>query len=170
MRLRAVAVVVAVFTPFVGGAAGLAATTPGATADSIAVDISGNANYAIPIVAPPGTAGMVPSIALSYVKSNPNPVVGVGFAIGGLSTIQRCHRTIALDGARGTVSYDENDRFCLDGQRLLPVGGGFCGNGGVEYRTERETFARVCAYRDPSFAGSGPQYFRVFGKIGRAHV
>jgi hypothetical protein len=107
----------------------------------------------IPIVAPPGTAGMVPSIALSYTKSVDNPLVGVGVSIRGLSVIHRCGRTIALDGVKGSVSCDSNDRLCLDGQRLISISSTVCGTGGTEYRTERETLGRVCAY---GAQGSGP--------------
>jgi hypothetical protein len=87
------------------------ATVVGSTAGSFSVDGNGGAEYTIPIVSPPGTAGMSPSVALSYTKSVSNPIVGVGFFISGLSVIQRCGKTNALDGAKGGVNYDSNDRF-----------------------------------------------------------
>ena len=153
---------------FVGVApATLAATAPvGATAGNFSVDQNGGATYTIPITAPPGTAGMAPHIALTYTKSVDNPITGIGFSISGLSVITRCGGTIALDGVKGGVNYDANDRFCLDGQRLIAISSTVCGTNGSEYRTEHENFSRVCAYRDPSFTGGGPQYFRVTQKDG----
>ncbi|MFL6651392.1 MAG: SpvB/TcaC N-terminal domain-containing protein, partial [Sulfurifustaceae bacterium] len=87
----------------------------GATAGDFNVDHNGGANYTIPILGPPGTAGMVPHLALTYTKQVENPIVGVGFSISGLSVITRCGRTKMLDGQKGGASYDSNDRFCLDG-------------------------------------------------------
>jgi hypothetical protein len=40
-----------------------------------------------------------------------------------------------LDGAIGGVNYDGNDRFCLDGQRLVAITRTY-GSDGAEYRTE----------------------------------
>ncbi len=145
----------------------LAATAPiGTTPGSFSVDGNGGASYTVPISVSPGTAGMIPGIALSYTKQVENPLVGVGFSVSGLSIVHRCGRTIALDGEKGGVNYDNNDRLCLDGQRLLPVSGSVCGTNGTEYRTERESFGRICAYRDPNFTGSGPEYFKVTTKDG----
>ncbi len=145
-----------------------AATSPiGATPGSFSVDANGGANYSIPIQVPPGTAGMVPSLALTYNRQVQSGILGTGWSVSGLSIIQRCGRTIALDGVKGGVSYDANDRFCLDGQRLVAINGGAYGADGTEYRTEREAFSRIISYRDVAFAGSGPQYFKVWTKSGQ---
>src|SRR6266705_2420587 len=150
-----------------------AATAPvGATPGSFSVDPNGGANYTIPIQIPPGSAGMAPSIALTYSKQVDNPLVGVGWSITGLSIIRRCGSTIALDGVKGGVYYDSRDRFCLDGQRLVAVNGAY-GAHSTEYRTERESFARIFSY-DTSVCGldnnaapsSGPACFKVFSKDG----
>src|SRR5712692_7673627 len=150
----------------------LAATTPvGATPGSFAVNQNGGATYTIPIAVPPGTAGMVPNLTLTYDKQVQNDLLGVGWSVSGLSLIQRCGRTIALDGVKGGVNYDNNDRFCLDGQRLIAIktltSTGVDGANGTEYRTEKETFSKIISYRDDTtFTGSGPQYFRVTSKSG----
>src|SRR5712692_4975474 len=146
----------------------LAATTPvGATAGSFAVNQNGGATYTIPITAPPGTAGMVPNLTLTYDKQVQNDLLGVGWSVRGLSLIQRCGRTIALDGLKGGVNYDANDRFCLDGQRLIAINNGIYGANSTEYRTEKEIFSRIISYRDDTtFTGNGPQYFRVTSKSG----
>src|SRR5712692_9166788 len=146
----------------------LAATTPvGATPGSFAVNQNGGATYTIPITVPPGTAGMVPNLALTYDKQVQNDLLGVGWSVRGLSLIQRCGRTIALDVLKGGVNYDTNDRFCIDGQRLIAINNGVYGANGTEYRTEKEIFSRIISYRDDTtFTGSGPQYFRVTSKSG----
>src|SRR6266702_2289648 len=150
-----------------------AATAPvGATPGSFSVDPNGGANYTIPIQIPPGSAGMAPSVALTYSKQVDNPLVGVGFSISGLSIISRCGSTKVLDGIKGGVYYDSRDRFCLDGQRLIAVNGAD-GALGTEYRTERESFARIYSY-DTSVCGldnnaapsSGPACFKAFSKDG----
>src|SRR6266446_2053455 len=150
-----------------------AATAPvGATPGSFSVDPNGGANYTIPIQIPPGSAGMAPSVALTYSKQVDNPLVGVGFSISGLSIISRCGSTKVLDGIKGGVYYDSRDRFCLDGQRLIAVNGVY-GAHGTEYRTERESFAKIFSY-DTSVCGldngvapsSGPACFKVFSKDG----
>src|SRR5712692_10310350 len=145
-----------------------AVTAPvGATPGSFAVNQNGGATYTIPISVPPGTAGMVPKLVLSYDKQVQNDLLGVGWSVSGLSVIQRCGATIALDGMKGGVNYDNNDRFCLDGQRLVAINNGVYGANGTEYRTEKETFIKIISYRDnTTFTGSGPQYFRVTTKSG----
>src|SRR5262249_61313850 len=84
--------------------------------------------YSIPIVVPPGTAGMLPSLSLSYNSQGGNGLLGMGFMLDGLPSIGRCPRTIAQDGVRGVVNYDSNDRFCLDGQRLIAISGTYGAN------------------------------------------
>ncbi|HJQ08165.1 MAG TPA: RHS repeat-associated core domain-containing protein [Candidatus Saccharimonadales bacterium] len=134
----------------------------GAIAGDFLVDADGGASYTVPITVPPGTAGKNPSVALAYNKSTGNTLAGIGFSVTGLSVVHRCGQSIALDGAKGGVQYDSNDRFCLDGQRLLAVNGTY-GADGTEYRTERETFNRVFSY---GTQGAGPQSFKVTTKDG----
>ena len=122
----------------VSGAAG-AATVAGAIPGSLAVDESGAATYSIPIAVPPGTAGMQPSLSLNYSSHSGNGLLGIGWSLGGLSVIHRCPRTYAQDGVRGGVNYDANDRYCIDGQRLVAISGSY-GADGTEYRTEVERF------------------------------
>ena len=123
-----------------------AGTLPG----SLSVSDGGMAAYSIPIEAPPGSGGMTPSLALSYLSEGPNGVLGVGWTLNGLSSIRRCAKTIAQDGTPGRIRFDNGDRLCLDGERLMRVNGTgqddasyWAVNG--EYRTEVESFARVTA-------------------------
>lgn len=107
--------------------------TPG----SFSVSPNGAAAYTIPIEVPPGTAGIQPDLNLNYNSQIRSGMVGVGWSLGGLSVIYRCGATTVTDGAsapRG-INYDLNDKFCLDGQRLVVVSGTY-GAAGSEYRTE----------------------------------
>ena len=141
----------------------LAATSPvGATPGQFRVAESGAATY-IPIALPPGTAGMQPALSLNYNSQSGNGLLGVGWSLGGLSAITRCPQTQAQDGVRGSVNYDSNDRFCLEGQRLIVVSGIY-GADGAEYRTEIESYSRIVSY---GTAGNGPAYFKVWSKSGQ---
>jgi hypothetical protein len=141
------------------------ATVAGSTPASFRVTESGAAEYRIAIRVPPGIAGIEPRLALVYNSQAGNGLLGVGWSLEGLSTITRCPRTMAQDGARGGVNLDANDRFCLDGQRLMLVPGtGTYGGNGAEYRTERESFSKIISFGQ---AGSGPAWFKVWTKSGQ---
>ncbi len=139
-------------------------TVAGKIPGQFAVSPSGAATYRIPIEMPPGVAGMQPQLALSYNSQAGNGLLGVGWNIEGLSAITRCPQTMAQDGKRGSVKFDSEDRFCLDGQRLILVNGTY-GAANSEYRTEFESFSKITAYGS---AGNGPAYFEVKTKDGRA--
>jgi hypothetical protein len=128
-------------------------TAAGSTPGSFRVTESGAAEYRIALRVPPGIAGLEPKLALTYNSQAGNGLLGMGWNLEGLSAITRCPRTMAQDGVRGGVSYDANDRFCLDGQRLVAIPPGAYGADGTEYRTERESFTKVVSY---GTAGSGP--------------
>src|SRR5262245_44012613 len=130
---------------------------------SFQVSPTGAAAYTVPIAVPPGTAGMAPSLSISYNSQARNGLIGVGWHLEGLPSIGRCARTIAQDGVRGSVNYDANDRFCLDGQRLVAISGAY-GADGTEYRTEIETFSKVVSH---GTAGTGPAWFEVWTKSGQ---
>ncbi len=141
----------------------VAGTTPG----QFSVSESGAAAYGIPIQIPPGLAGMEPKLALVYNSQGGNGLLGVGWNLSGLSAISRCPRTMAQDGVRGGVNFDINDRYCMDGQRLILVAGSY-GVASSEYRTEIENFSKITAYgtAGSASAGDGPAYFIVKTKAG----
>ena len=103
----------------------------------------GAAQYHVPIVVPPGRAGMQPELALVYNSRSGNGVMGMGWTISGLSSIHRCPQTPEQDGRTLGVSYTNNDRLCLDGQRLVLVSGGSYGAANAVYRTEVDSYARI---------------------------
>lgn len=105
----------------------------------------GAATYTVPIVIPPGRAGMQPSVALSYNSRSGDGVMGLGWSLSGLSSIHRCPQTPEQDGVTKGVSYTTGatgDRLCLDGQRLVPSAGTY-GTNGTTYSTEINSFARI---------------------------
>lgn len=134
------------------------------TAGSFRVNETGAAVYEIPIKVPPGIAGMEPKLSLAYNSQSGNGLLGVGWSLQGLSAITRCPMTIAQDNSKGSVRFDGNDRFCLDGQRLIAINGGTYGANNTEYRTERESFVRVISY---GTAGNGPSWFKAWTKSGQ---
>jgi hypothetical protein len=138
-------------------------TVAGLTPGTSRVTESGAAEYRIPIRMPPGIAGMEPKLALVYNSQAGNGLLGMGWHLEGLSSITRCPRTFAQDGVRGGVNYDWNDRYCLDGQRLIAISGSY-GADGTEYRTERESFTRVISY---GAAGNGPAWFKAWTRSGQ---
>jgi len=132
-------------------------TSPvGATPGTFAVSPSGAATYTIPIVVPPGVNGLQPNLALVYNSQGGNGLLGMGWGLSGLSVIHRCGATIELDGFKGGVNYDANDRFCLDGDRLIRVGTS------TEYRTEKESLQKVQA----ADTTTNPAWFTVTGPDG----
>ncbi|MBL9133122.1 MAG: hypothetical protein JNG86_18070, partial [Verrucomicrobiaceae bacterium] len=46
-----------------------------------------------------------------------------GFSLSRPSTISRVGRPVAQDGVKAGVNFDANDRFALDGQRLIAING-----------------------------------------------
>jgi hypothetical protein len=148
------------------GAAMAQTTVPGKIPGEFAVSPSGAATYRIPIEVPPGVAGMQPQLALSYNSQAGNGIMGMGWSIEGLSAITRCPKTPATDGVRGSVNFNTEDRFCLDGQRLINVAGAY-GAAGSEYRTELESFSRITAHGAAAgSAANGPERFTVQTKAG----
>jgi len=122
----------------------VAAQAVGSTAGQFSVD-SGAATYAIPISVPPGSGSMAPQLALAYSSQGGAGPFGPGWQLSGLSAISRCPATLANDGFIDGVDFDDNDRLCLDGQRLVAISGAY-GAAGTEYRKEIDDFTRIRGY------------------------
>lgn len=112
------------------------------------VDSGGQATYRIPIEVPPGVAGLQPALELTYAHRQGNGILGVGWALGGFSAIGRIKPTYAIDGFNGAVSYGANDRYALDGVRLINVRGTY-GGAGTLYNTEIQSWNAVLAGPTP---------------------
>ncbi|WP_444882714.1 RHS repeat-associated core domain-containing protein [Microbulbifer sp. PSTR4-B] len=127
------------------------------------VSESGAATYSIPLSLPAGTAGVVPQLSLNYSSQRGNGLLGHGWQLGGLSSITRCRQTLGQDDNNSPITWGSEDRFCLDGQRLLLVNGGNYGEPDSQYRTEIDSFGLVTAHG----GGAGkPAYFTVERKDG----
>ena len=98
-----------------------AAETPGSTDGNFAVGADGAATYSIPIVVPPGTAGVQPKLRLAYSSRGGPGAVGFGWIVGGLSAIQRGPRNLTDDGVVRGVWLDDGDALYLDGGKLVQV-------------------------------------------------
>tara|TARA_R110002072_G_scaffold33030_9_gene100265 strand:+ start:11044 stop:18066 length:7023 start_codon:yes stop_codon:yes gene_type:complete len=99
-----------------------AASLVGITPAKLSVDNNGGANFNVPIEVPPSINGLRPSLSLNYNSNQGNGIAGQGWGLAGLSEIARCPSNIAQDeGLTDTVDLDNNDRYCLDGKRLLEV-------------------------------------------------
>ncbi len=140
-----------------------ATTYNGSLTGNFDVSPTGAASYSIPIEVPPGINGLQPGISLNYNSQGGNGLLGVGWSLGGLSSITRCGKTIEQNGEVAGVKFDSSDRFCLDGQQLFAVSGAY-GASGTEYRTEIESYSRVISY---GTYNNAPQYFEVIDKSGR---
>ena len=147
--------------PSSSGSGQPAGTTPGA----FQVSANGAASYSIPIQVSPGSVGMAPALALNYNSQVGNGLMGMGWSLGGLSAITRCPKTLVQDSVKGNVNLDNNDRFCLDGQRLMAIAGVYGGDG-TEYRTEIESFSKIISYKNGT-SGTGPTWFKVWTKSGQ---
>ncbi|MBV1777396.1 hypothetical protein KSF73_16870 [Burkholderiaceae bacterium DAT-1] len=138
---------------------------------------NGAAIYSLPIAVPPATAGMQPALNLSYNSHAPNGYLGLGWTLGGLSTIHRCAKTIAQDGQTWRINFDKADRLCIDGKRLVRVNDPQPNSGnsadvdeaywktGGEFRTEIDDFSRITMLTN----SQSEPYFKVETRDGRTH-
>jgi RHS repeat-associated protein len=103
----------------------------------------GALNYNVPLSLPVGTAGVKPSVSLSYNSNGSNGYMGIGWNISaGQSAITRCGKTIALDGKVQGVKYNSSDNICLDGQRLVLISGTKW-HTNSEYRTKVDNYSKI---------------------------
>ena len=154
-----------VFPPdegIVGGPAtsdqdGVVGTLPG----NLSVSDMGAAIYSIPLQLPRGIGNMTPEIALVYNSQSGNGALGWCWDLAGLSSIIRDGKTYYHDGVKTSVDFVD-DRFVMDGKRLLLCSGDYGGNGAV-YKTEVDEMSKIVSYTD---GYNGPAKFRVHKKDG----
>lgn len=145
-------------------------TVAGTIKGSFSVSSSGEAVYTMPLVVPPGRAGMEPALALTYNSSRGDGPFGMGFSLVGISVITRCASNYAQDGWVGPVLYDTHDNLCLDGLRLVPIGVTNDSKEGRtdEFRTFPDTFQRVLARYPLGWPSKkGPAFLVAYTKAGR---
>jgi RHS repeat-associated protein len=103
----------------IGGVSGTG-TARGNTSGALNVSADGAATYSLPLFTPEGAAGHKPQLSLDYSSRGGNGVMGVGWRLGGVSSIEVCHfnvsqgdlQTLPLDFAHGKYA------LCLDGRRI----------------------------------------------------
>lgn len=102
---------------------------------------NGQSNYNIPIPIAPGTAGMIPSVSISYNSSQTNGSVGIGWNIGGISSISRVQRDIYHTFSVRPISLTSSDLFSLDGNIVWGQAPSFATDGAK--RLENDNFTEV---------------------------
>ena len=139
----------------------------GASAGQFRVNESGAATYTMPLTLLAGTAGVEPPLSFNYNSQGGSGPMGRGWSISGLSAIERCRQTLHQDRKAMPITWTKEDRFCLDGQRLVlddPANGTY-GAVGTVYRTELDSFAKVTSVGGGPNPGN-PDYFKVERKDG----
>lgn len=86
---------------------------------SFAVSSMGGATYSVSIEAPKGLPGIQPQVSINYNSQAGNGLVGFGCNLSGFSVITRGPRSIWYDNMASGTTYESDDAFFLDGQRLI---------------------------------------------------
>lgn len=150
-----------VFPPVVGETGGpqfLDNGVVGTLDGTLNVGKLGAANYTIPLHLPDGLGGITPQLGICYNSQARNGLLGWAWDLAGISAITRTGRNLYYDGIISPGNYVA-DRFLLDGQRLLQIGGGTYGNNGISYRTEEDQLYNITSYTESGY--NGPSYFVV---------
>ncbi|MDD6209951.1 MAG: FG-GAP-like repeat-containing protein [Bacteroidales bacterium] len=132
----------------------------GTTAGTADVGPTGAATYSIPISVVPGTAGMQPNIGINYSSQSGSGLLGYGWNLSGLSSIQRIGKNFYNDGVSQEVKMTTEDNLVLDGQRLIKISGSNL-QSNAKYRTEAESFKDITIKTI-----NGNIYFEVKDKAG----
>jgi RHS repeat-associated protein len=143
----------------------------GSVVADLSVSASGGVSYSIPIAVAPGLNGVNPEISLDFNSQSGNGKAGWGWNVSGISVITRIPSTQFHDDKIDPVDFELDDRFALDGQRLI-IKSGTYGIAGSVYQTEQYSNLKVVAYgSNPDQISQplgqtkpiqGPEYFKVF--------
>lgn len=136
----------------------------GTLGGNLDISLLGGAVYTIPIEVPEGLGGIKPQLSINYNSQGRNGVLGWGWDLCGISTITRTGCNLYYDDYTSAVNYND-DRFCLDGQRLMKVSAGEYGGNGISYRTEKDQLSKIVSYHE--FGIKGPSYFKVWTADGK---
>ena len=90
---------------------------------SSSVTQTGAVTYTVPIEVYPGINGMQPNLALVYNSHAGNGYMGMGWNVGGLSSITRGNKNMYYDGNASGIKMETTDAFYLDGMRLIRTNG-----------------------------------------------
>ena len=143
--------------PSYSGGNGVVGALPG----ELNVSELGGAVYSIPVLMPSGLGKMTPDIAITYNNQAGNGLLGWGWNLSGLSSIVRCGQTEYHDHNSTAVNFVD-DRFAIDGKRLMLCTGNYGENGSI-YKTEVDEMSKIVAY---SNGYNGPSHFIVHKQDG----
>ena len=122
---------------------------------------TGSAVYEIELKLPNAIGTMIPKLSFVYNSQSSNGILGWAWNLSGLSSIERVGQTIYHDGKITSVDF-ENDRFIIDGQRLMLVDGTYGANEAI-YKTEVDNFDKIVSYAK---SDKGPERFMVWKNDG----
>lgn len=112
---------------------------------NFSVSPMGGAVYNVAFDAPQGLPGMQPQVGISYNSQAGNGLVGFGCDLSGFSVITRGPRSIWHDCVASGTTYDKDDAFFLDGQRLIEQEN-VTGCDSAVYCLESNPYTRVVLY------------------------
>ena len=135
------------------------------SAGEFRVDESGAATWQMPLAVLPGISGVQPQLGVSYSSAAGNGPMGMGWSLSGLSAVMRCRQTLLQDNTIEPVTLTDDDRFCLDGQRLILVSGTHATNG-AEYRTQIDSQTKVVFNKSTASPAGYFEVFRPDGSLG----
>jgi len=155
----------------------LATTKPiGYLPGDFLVSQAGSPQYSVSIEVPQGTNGVQPNLEIIYANSESNGLIGYGWQLQGLTTITRTGKIIPTDSIKGGVQLNDEDRFAINGQRLIAykdkngkllttiaAQNAAYGEDGTEYRTEIESWTKVISQGN---VGGGPSSFTAYSRDG----
>ncbi|MCJ1401945.1 hypothetical protein MMC11_005162 [Xylographa trunciseda] len=128
------------------------------------VSSDGKATYSFPLELPPGTGeGNTPILSLEHRQGNPNGLLGQGWILGGLSSIQRAPINLAIDGFNAPITYNpDGTRFALDGQTLIVISGEY-GSQGAVYEPEIYKGQKVTTFDQGFWVSDGTGRIMEYG-------
>jgi len=108
------------------------------------ISVNGGAlNASLPIVIPPGRAGMQPNVSINYSSDSGNGLLGQGWSLSAGSSIRRCANIYHTDSSSRSVMDDAGDKLCLDGARLAVESTYTYGESGAVYHPENNPQVEV---------------------------
>jgi hypothetical protein len=117
------------------------------------VNPDGSVSQSIPIVVPPGTAGVAPRLSLEYNSNGGNGIVGMGWQLAGLPIITRINYG-------GGINYDVDDAYIGPEGRLVDLNGDKSA-----FHPENETWTK---YQGVNWVAgeSGPRNWIAYDRAG----
>ena len=154
-----------VFPPTDGYCGGMSSDDDGVVGSlggAFEVSNTGAAVYSIKIEVPDAIGMVKPELSLVYNSQSSNGVVGWAWDLAGLSSITRTGQTLYHDGKVTDVNFVD-DRYLLDGQRLMLIQGSAYGADGAEYKIEIDNMDKIVSYNDDD---KSPKSFVVWKSDG----